>query len=48
MTIPEAVQRVTIERNRFNNSDKGYRTIGKAEWPALRRKLDRIDPSYRN
>jgi ribulose-5-phosphate 4-epimerase/fuculose-1-phosphate aldolase len=46
--IPEEVQRATIERNRFNNSEKGYRTIGRAEWPALRRKLDRIDPSYKN
>lgn len=48
MEIPEEVQRVTFERNRFNNSDQGYRTIGKVEWPALRRKLDRIDPSYRD
>ena len=45
--IPEEVQRVTIERNRFNNSEKGYRPIGKREWPALLRKLDSIDPSYR-
>ncbi len=45
--IPEDVQETTIERNRFNNSDEGYRTIGKHEWPALRRKLDLIDPSYK-
>ena len=45
--IPEEVQRTTIERNRFNNSEKGYRPIGKVEWPALRRKLDRMDPSYK-
>jgi len=45
--IPEDVQHTTIERNRFNNSEKGYRPIGRVEWPALRRKLDRIDPSYR-
>ena len=45
--IPEEVQRTTIERNRFNNSERGYRPIGKVEWPALRRKLDRIDPSYK-
>ncbi|KAB2913064.1 MAG: class II aldolase/adducin family protein [Hyphomicrobiaceae bacterium] len=44
--IPEEVQRVTIERNRFNNSDKGYRPIGKREWPALLRKLDRECPGY--
>lgn len=46
--IPEEVQRTTIERNRFNNSEKGYRPIGRVEWPALRRKLERIDPSYRD
>jgi ribulose-5-phosphate 4-epimerase/fuculose-1-phosphate aldolase len=46
--IPEDVQRTTIERNRFNNSEKGYRPIGRVEWPALRRKLDRIDPSYKD
>jgi ribulose-5-phosphate 4-epimerase/fuculose-1-phosphate aldolase len=44
--IPEAVQRRTIERNRFNNSDQGYRPIGKREWPALLRKLDREIPGY--
>lgn len=46
--IPDEVQRVTIERNRFNNSDKGYRPIGKREWPALLRKLDRERPGYRD
>ena len=46
--ISEEVQLTTIERNRFNNSEKGYRPIGKVEWPALRRKLDRIDPSYKD
>jgi ribulose-5-phosphate 4-epimerase/fuculose-1-phosphate aldolase len=45
--IPEEIQRTTIERNRFNNSEKGYRPIGKVEWPALRRRLDRLDPSYK-
>ncbi|HEY9549837.1 MAG TPA: class II aldolase/adducin family protein [Kiloniellaceae bacterium] len=45
--IPEEVQRTTIERNRFNNSEKGYRPIGRVEWPALRRRLDRLDPSYK-
>ncbi len=44
--IPEEVCQATYERNRFNNSKEGYRTIGEIEWPALRRKLDRIDPSY--
>ncbi len=45
--LPEAVVAETIERNRFLNSSEGYRTIGVNEWPALRRKLDRIDPSYK-
>ena len=46
--IPEEVQRVTIERNRFNNSEQGYRPIGKREWPALLRKLDTESPGYRD
>jgi len=48
MPISDHVQQATFERNRFQNSDKGYRTIGKMEWPALLRKLDRIDTSYRD
>lgn len=47
MPIPEEVQRVTIERNRLANSDKGHRPIGVKEWPALLRKLDRADQSYK-
>lgn len=47
LPIPEYVQRVTIERNRLANSDQGHRPIGKMEWPALLRKLDRVDPSYK-
>ncbi len=47
MAISDEIQRVTIERNRFNNSDRGYRPIGRREWPALQRKLDRIDPGYK-
>lgn len=47
MEIPESIQQTNIERNRFNNSDQGYRTIGRLEWPALLRKLDRLDDSYR-
>jgi ribulose-5-phosphate 4-epimerase/fuculose-1-phosphate aldolase len=46
--IPEETIAHTYEQNRFLNSERGYRTIGKREWPALRRKLDRIDPSYKN
>jgi ribulose-5-phosphate 4-epimerase/fuculose-1-phosphate aldolase len=45
--LPDAVIDETIERNRFLNSERGYRTIGVNEWPALRRKLDRMDPSYK-
>lgn len=45
--LPESVVAETVERNRFLNSAEGYRTIGVNEWPALRRKLDRIDPSYK-
>ncbi len=46
--LSDEVVETTINRNKFNNSEKGFRTIGKIEWPALRRKLDRIDPSYKD
>ena len=46
--LPDAVIAETEERNRFLNSEQGYRTIGVNEWPALRRKLDRLDPSYQS
>jgi len=46
--LPEQVVAETIERNRFLNSEAGYRPIGVNEWPALRRKLDRLDPSYKS
>ncbi len=45
--IPEEVQRVTIERNRIANSPQGHRPVGTKEWPALLRKLDREDQSYK-
>jgi ribulose-5-phosphate 4-epimerase/fuculose-1-phosphate aldolase len=45
--IPEEVQTVTIARNRLANSPEGHRPIGVLEWPALLRKLDRVDTSYR-
>ena len=45
--IPEDVQAVTIARNRLANSPEGHRPIGVLEWPALLRKLDRADTSYR-
>jgi ribulose-5-phosphate 4-epimerase/fuculose-1-phosphate aldolase len=47
VALPDEVIEETIERNRFLNSPEGYRAIGVNEWPALRRKLDRIDPSYK-
>jgi ribulose-5-phosphate 4-epimerase/fuculose-1-phosphate aldolase len=46
--IPDEVQAVTIARNRLANSPQGHRPIGVLEWPALLRKLDRIDTSYKN
>lgn len=48
MPIPDHVQETCIARNRFQISEKGYRPIGKLEWPALLRKLDRTDTSYRD
>ena len=46
--IPEAVQKVTIERNAKANSPEGHRPIGLHEWPALLRRLDRMNPGYEN
>lgn len=46
--IPDEVQQVTIERNKKANSPEGHRPIGKLEWPALKRKLDRLDEGYKN
>jgi len=36
-----------MARNAELGADTGYRPTGKLEWPALLRKLDRIDPSYK-
>jgi ribulose-5-phosphate 4-epimerase/fuculose-1-phosphate aldolase len=47
VALPATVIAETVARNRFLNSPEGYRAIGVNEWPALRRKLDRIDPSYK-
>ena len=44
--IPKPVQRVTIERSKEAVSASGHRPIGKTEWPALLRKLDRENPGY--
>lgn len=46
--IPAEVQEVTIQRNIKANSPEGHRPIGVFEWPALLRRLDRQDQSYRN
>ena len=46
--IPAEVQEVTIQRNIKANSPEGHRPIGVYEWPALLRRLDRQDQSYRN
>ena len=45
--LSDEVQQTTIARNRYANSPQGHRPIGKLEWPALLRKLDRVDTSYR-
>ncbi|MEM1299993.1 MAG: class II aldolase/adducin family protein [Pseudomonadota bacterium] len=45
--IPEDVQQTTIARNLKANSPEGHRPIGKLEWPALLRRLDRMDESYK-
>ena len=45
--IPKDVQDVTIARNLKANSPAGHRPIGVYEWPALLRRLDRIDESYK-
>lgn len=46
--IPAEVQEITIQRNIKANSPEGHRPIGVYEWPALLRRLDRTDQSYRN
>lgn len=45
--IPQDVQDTTIARNVKANSPDGHRPIGKFEWPALVRRLDRLDESYK-
>lgn len=44
--MPDDVQQTTLERNRKATSSTGHRPVGKLEWPALLRKLNRIDQSY--
>jgi len=46
--IPAEVREVTIQRNLKANSPEGHRPIGVFEWPALMRRLDRIDDSYKD
>jgi ribulose-5-phosphate 4-epimerase/fuculose-1-phosphate aldolase len=38
----------TLDLNKHLNSTEGHRPIGKYEWPALLRKLDRVNPGYQN
>ncbi len=45
--IPADIQEMTVDRNRVANSPEGHRPIGKFEWPALIRMLDREDASYK-
>ena len=44
--IPQAVQDISIERSKMAISASGHRPIGQFEWPALLRKLDRVNPGY--
>ncbi|MEM7252402.1 MAG: class II aldolase/adducin family protein [Pseudomonadota bacterium] len=46
--ISEEVQALSLARSRHFQSEKGHRPTGKLEWPAWRRKLDRIDTSYQH
>ncbi|MEM9059119.1 MAG: class II aldolase/adducin family protein [Pseudomonadota bacterium] len=46
--IAADVQETTIQRNLKANSPAGHRPIGVYEWPALLRRLDRLDESYKN
>ena len=46
--VSEAVQKIAMERSKLFSSDKGHRPVGKLEWPAMLRKLDRRDDSYKN
>ena len=45
--ISADVQRLSMERSKRFSSDKGHRPVGKLEWPAYLRKLDRLDQSYK-
>lgn len=47
LAIPNNIIEETLALNDRLNSEKGYRPIGVNEWPALRRKLERLDPSYK-
>jgi hypothetical protein len=43
-TVPEDI----VEKTYMNYQPQVRRPFGVMEWPALLRKLDKIDPSYRN
>jgi hypothetical protein len=42
------VSQAVLEETWRNYQPQTRRAYGVMEWPALLRKLDRIDPSYRN
>lgn len=46
--ISDEVQKVTMERARDAQGSNGRRPTGKLEWPALLRKLDKVDTSYKS
>ena len=46
--ISEEVQQITMDRARAAVGANGHRPSGKLEWPALLRKLDKVDTSYKS
>ena len=51
-TTPHAVSQATAERGFTSRTlveyQEGESPLGRMEWPAMLRLLDRIDPSYRD
>lgn len=45
--VGEAVQQLSMDRSKKFSSDQGHRPVGKLEWPAYLRQLDRRDQSYK-
>lgn len=46
--ITDEVQELSMARSRQFTGANGHRPTGKLEWPAWLRRLDRMDPSYKN